>query len=75
MRQVILFCFSKKDCEALALSMYQLDLADEEEKKLIEGIFSSAIDNLSEEDKRLPQVGHAGFVVCLQYLAAKLQGK
>lgn len=43
--------------------MYQLDLADEEEKKLIEGIFSSAVDSLSEEDKRLPQVRYIGLTV------------
>eukprot|EP00803_Ostreobium_quekettii_P000360 evm.model.scf_2577.3 EVM.evm.TU.scf_2577.3 scf_2577:12172-20282(+) len=53
---VILFCFSKKDCEGLALSMSQLDLINDEEKKLIEGIFNSAIDGLSEADRRLPQV-------------------
>uniref|UniRef100_A0A8C2PAI7 Exosome RNA helicase MTR4 n=1 Tax=Capra hircus TaxID=9925 RepID=A0A8C2PAI7_CAPHI len=40
---VIIFSFSKKDCEAY-------------EKKMVEEVFSNAIDCLSDEDKKLPQV-------------------
>jgi len=54
--QVIVFSFSKKECEALALQMAPLDLNDESEHKLVEGIFWNAVDSLSEDDRRLPQV-------------------
>ncbi|GBG64761.1 hypothetical protein CBR_g46718 [Chara braunii] len=53
---VIVFSFSKKDCEALATQMSKLDLNDQDEKKLVEGIFWNAMDILSEDDKKLPQV-------------------
>lgn len=53
---MIIFSFSKKECEALALQMVSLDLNDEEEAKMVSAIFSNAIDCLSEEDRRLPQV-------------------
>ncbi|CAL8466224.1 g5760 [Coccomyxa elongata] len=54
---VIVFSFSKKECEALALQMAPLDLNDEAEQKLVEGIFWNAVDCLSDDDRRLPQVG------------------
>ena len=54
--QVIVFSFSKKECEALALQMAPLDLNDESEHKLVEGVFWNAVDSLSEDDRRLPQV-------------------
>ena len=53
--QVIVFSFSKKECEALALQMAPLDLNDESEHKLVEGVFWNAVDSLSEDDRRLPQ--------------------
>ena len=36
--------------------MTKLDLNDEDEKKVVSGIFSNAIDSLSADDRRLPQV-------------------
>ncbi len=54
---VIVFSFSKKECEALALQMSKLDLTNSDEKKLVEKVFSNAIDSLNEDDKKLPQVG------------------
>ena len=51
-----MFSFSKKECEALALQMAPLDLNDEAEHKLVEGVFWNAVDSLSEDDRRLPQV-------------------
>ena len=54
--QVIVFSFSKKECEALALQMAPLDLNDDSEHKLVEGVFWNAVDSLSEDDRRLPQV-------------------
>eukprot|EP00983_Pelagomonas_calceolata_P104219 1159000-Pelagomonas_calceolata.AAC.7 len=46
--QVIVFSFSKKECEKLALNMAQLDLNDEDEKKLVDTIYWNAMDCLSE---------------------------
>ena len=42
-RQVIVFNFSKKECEALALQMQSLDLNDDAERALVDGIFSNAV--------------------------------
>ncbi|KAG9510845.1 Exosome RNA helicase MTR4, partial [Fragariocoptes setiger] len=53
---VIIFSFSKKECEAYALQMNKLDLNTEEEKGLVTEVFTNAIDVLSDDDKRLPQV-------------------
>lgn len=55
---VIIFSFSKKDCEAYALQMSKLDFNTSEEKKLVEEVFRNAIDVLGDEDKELPQVEH-----------------
>ncbi|KAK6492875.1 exosome RNA helicase MTR4 [Huso huso] len=55
---VIIFSFSKKDCEAYALQVSKLDFNTDEEKKLVEEVFNNAIDCLSDEDKKLPQVEH-----------------
>lgn len=55
---VIVFSFSKKECESLALQMAKLDVTDDDEKKNIESIFVNAIDSLSDDDKQLPQVVH-----------------
>ena len=54
--QVIVFSFSKRECEALAMQMAALDLNSGDEKKLVDGIFHSAMDCLSDDDKRLPQI-------------------
>lgn len=54
--QVIVFSFSKKECEALALQMAPLDLNDEEERKVVDSVFWNAVECLSEDDRRLPQV-------------------
>ena len=55
---VIVFSFSKKDCEAYALQMSKLDFNTNEEKESVEEVFKNAVDVLSEEDKKLPQVEH-----------------
>eukprot|EP00667_Euglena_gracilis_P001831 EG_transcript_1831 len=54
----IVFSFSKKECEALALQLSKLDLNDEDEKKLVMEVFNNAMDALSDEDRKLPQVEH-----------------
>uniref|UniRef100_A0A6V7KYP6 Helicase ATP-binding domain-containing protein n=1 Tax=Bracon brevicornis TaxID=1563983 RepID=A0A6V7KYP6_9HYME len=53
---VIIFSFSKKDCEAYATQMSSLDFNSAQEKKLVDEVFMNAMDVLSEEDKKLPQV-------------------
>lgn len=55
---VIIFSFSKKECEAYALQVSKLDFNTDDEKKLVEEVFSNAIDCLSDDDKKLPQVEH-----------------
>ncbi|XP_010906612.1 DExH-box ATP-dependent RNA helicase DExH9 [Elaeis guineensis] len=53
---VILFSFSKRECEFLAMQMAKMDLNEDDEKVNIETIFWSAMDLLSDDDKKLPQV-------------------
>ncbi|XP_050666669.1 exosome RNA helicase MTR4 [Leptidea sinapis] len=53
---VIIFSFSKKHCELYAMQMAKLDFNTIEEKKLVDEVFNNAMDVLSEEDRKLPQV-------------------
>lgn len=53
---VIIFSFSKKDCEIYAMQMAKLDFNTPDEKKLVDEVFNNAMDVLTEEDRRLPQV-------------------
>ncbi|EAT39110.1 AAEL009067-PA [Aedes aegypti] len=53
---VIIFSFSKKDCEIYAMQMSKLDFNSTTEKKLVDEVFNNAMDVLSEEDRQLPQV-------------------
>ncbi|KAK0073851.1 hypothetical protein PV326_013002, partial [Microctonus aethiopoides] len=53
---VIIFSFSKKDCEVYAMQMAQLDLNTTKEKQLVDEVFNNAMDVLSDEDRKLPQV-------------------
>ncbi|KAF3439318.1 hypothetical protein FNV43_RR17595 [Rhamnella rubrinervis] len=55
---VILFSFSKRECESLAMQMAKMDLSSDTEKANIETIFWSAMDMLSDDDKKLPQVSN-----------------
>ncbi|CAN6202858.1 unnamed protein product [Urochloa humidicola] len=55
---VILFSFSKRECEFLAMQMAKMDLNEDDEKENIETIFWSAMDLLSDDDKKLPQVSN-----------------
>ncbi|XP_078173365.1 RNA helicase, ATP-dependent, SK12/DOB1 protein isoform X2 [Carex rostrata] len=55
---VILFSFSKRECEVLAMQMAKMDLNGEDEKENTETIFWSAMDLLSDDDKKLPQVSN-----------------
>ncbi|XP_009590222.1 DExH-box ATP-dependent RNA helicase DExH9-like isoform X1 [Nicotiana tomentosiformis] len=55
---VICFSFSKRECEFLAMQMAKMDLNNDDEKANIETIFWSAMDILSDDDKKLPQVSN-----------------
>lgn len=55
---VIVFSFSKRDCENYALQMSQLAFNDESEKAMVKKVFESAIEMLSPEDRELPQIQH-----------------
>jgi len=52
----IVFAFSKKEVENLALSLSKLDFTSMEEKKLICRIFNNGIATLNDDDKLLPQI-------------------
>lgn len=52
----IIFSFSKKDCEMYAMQMSKLDFNTSAEKELVDEVFNNAMDVLSEEDRKLPQV-------------------
>lgn len=53
---VIIFSFSKKDCEKYALELKREDFTDDIEKDLITQVYTNAIESLSEDDRKLPQV-------------------
>ncbi|CAL1193328.1 ATP-dependent RNA helicase DOB1 [Candida parapsilosis] len=53
---VIVFSFSKKDCEKLALQMSKLDFNTDEERTALTEIYNNAIGLLPESDKELPQI-------------------
>ncbi|KAK9457925.1 rRNA-processing arch domain-containing protein [Dipodascopsis uninucleata] len=55
---VIIFSFSKRECESLALQMSKLDFNSDDEKDMITKVFTNAISQLSDEDKELPQIKH-----------------
>jgi len=53
---VIVFSFSKRDCERYALALIQEDFTDDVEKDLIGQVYHNAIESLGDDDRRLPQV-------------------
>lgn len=53
---VIVFSFSKRECENCALQMQKLSFNDDSEKEMVSKVFDSAIEMLSEEDRQLPQI-------------------
>lgn len=55
---VIVFAFSKRECEALALQMSKLDFNTEEEQEMVGSVFMNAISALSDDDRKLPQIEH-----------------
>lgn len=55
---VIVFAFSKKECESLALKMAKLEFNTAEERDVVANVFENAISGLSDDDKALPQIEH-----------------
>ena len=53
---VIIFAFSKRECEGLALTLSKFELNNAEEQDLVQNIFENAINNLSQDDRQLPQI-------------------
>lgn len=53
---IIVFSFSKRECERNALEMVKFKFSSVEEDDLTANIFNSAIDNLFVEDRQLPQI-------------------
>ncbi|KAF3765507.1 hypothetical protein M406DRAFT_78310, partial [Cryphonectria parasitica EP155] len=55
---VIVFNFSKRDCEAMALAISHMTFNTPSEKTMVKTVFENAISTLSEEDRTLPQLTH-----------------
>ncbi|KAJ2906964.1 ATP-dependent RNA helicase DOB1 [Zalerion maritima] len=55
---VILFSFSKREIENLALSISKLNFNNTSESAMVERVFHSAIESLAEEDRELPQISN-----------------
>ncbi|KAG5812584.1 hypothetical protein H9Q74_004311 [Fusarium xylarioides] len=53
---VIVFNFSKRECENLAMNISSLSFNDDSEKAMVRKVFTSAIESLSEGDRELPQI-------------------
>ena len=53
---VIVFSFSKRDCESLALKMSKLDFNTDDEREALTEIFNRAISLLPDADRELPQI-------------------
>ncbi|KAF5092109.1 hypothetical protein D0Z03_003045, partial [Geotrichum reessii] len=53
---VIVFSFSKRDCESLALKISKLNFNSSEESDMVSKVFKNAISQLSEADRQLPQI-------------------
>ncbi|KAL3644258.1 Helix-loop-helix protein 2 [Castilleja foliolosa] len=53
---VIIFSFSRRECEQHAMSMSKLDFNTHDEKEIVEQVFRNAIQCLNEEDRNLPAI-------------------
>ena len=53
---VIIFSFSKNECESLADQVATLEVNTAEEKQMVHAIYENAVDVLSAEDRKLPEV-------------------
>ncbi|SPO03299.1 probable ATP dependent RNA helicase [Cephalotrichum gorgonifer] len=55
---VIIFSFSKREVEAMALQIASFSLNNDSEKQVVRRVFSNAIMSLSEADRELPQIAN-----------------
>ena len=53
---VIVFSFSKNQCEAYALQMSNLAFNEDSEKQMVDQVFNNALNSLAEDDRQLPQI-------------------
>ena len=53
---VIVFSFSKRECESYSMSLKACDFNTEDERDAVAKIFKNAIETLSDEDQQLPQI-------------------
>ena len=53
---VIVFSFSKRECEQYSLSLKSCDFNKEDEKAQIDQIYKNAIQTLSEDDQQIPMI-------------------
>ena len=53
---VIVFSFSRRECEQYATAMTKLDFNTDEEKEAVEDIFKKAVEVLNEDDRSLPAI-------------------
>eukprot|EP00474_Spongospora_subterranea_P009620 CRZ10078.1 hypothetical protein [Spongospora subterranea] len=51
----IVFSFSRRECEAHAITLTNLNMNSEQEQALVQEVFDNALSSLSEEDRSLPQ--------------------
>lgn len=55
---VIVFNFSKRECETLALTASQMAFNAPDERAMVDTVFENALRQLSDEDRQLPQIQH-----------------
>ncbi|KAK3941768.1 rRNA-processing arch domain-containing protein [Diplogelasinospora grovesii] len=55
---VIVFNFSKRDCEQMALATSGMKFNAPDEEAMVNKVFENALQQLSDEDKGLPQIVH-----------------
>ncbi|CXH79455.1 ATP-dependent RNA helicase, putative [Plasmodium berghei] len=53
---LIIFAFSKKECEVNATTLHKVNLTDDSEKEIIKELYENAIQILADDDRALPQV-------------------
>ncbi|KAK3371866.1 rRNA-processing arch domain-containing protein [Lasiosphaeria ovina] len=55
---VIVFNFSKRDCEQMALKTTSMKFNTPNEEEMVKTVFANALTQLSDDDKNLPQITH-----------------
>ncbi|KAK0635066.1 rRNA-processing arch domain-containing protein [Bombardia bombarda] len=55
---VIVFNFSKRDCEQMALKTSVMKFNAPDEEAMVDKVFENALTQLSDEDRSLPQITH-----------------